>query len=65
MRKPVRYLSRTEVADRIGVTPGSLSRYKLPPPDAIIGVVRGWTEHTVDTWHQHRPGKGWRKKEKT
>jgi len=54
----IRYLSRTEVAERIGVTPGALSRYRLPEPDAMIGDVRGWTEETIDTWNAARPGRG-------
>jgi hypothetical protein len=54
----VNYLSRTQVAERIGVTPGALSRYKLPPPDAMIGDVRGWLPATVDAWHEQRPGRG-------
>jgi predicted DNA-binding transcriptional regulator AlpA len=52
------YLSRTQVAQRIGVTPGALSRYKLPEPDAMIGTVRGWLASTIDTWHAQRPGRG-------
>jgi hypothetical protein len=52
------YLSRTQVAQRIGVTPGALSRYKLPAPDAVIGTVRGWLPETIDSWHAHRPGRG-------
>jgi hypothetical protein len=52
------YLSRTEVAQRIGVTPGALSRYKLPPADAVIGTVRGWLPETIDTWQARRPGRG-------
>ena len=53
-----RYLSRKEFAERIGVTPGALSRYRLPPPDAEIGTVRGWTAETVDRWNAERPGRG-------
>ena len=56
----VRYLSGTEVAARIGVTTGTLSRYKLPAPDAMIGSTRGWHPETIDVWHANRPGKGWR-----
>jgi hypothetical protein len=54
----VHYLSRAEVARRIGVTPGALSRYKLPPPDATIGDVRGWFPATIDAWNAARPGRG-------
>ena len=54
----IRYLSRTQVADRIGVRPATLSRYKLPAPDALIGDVRGWLPKTIDRWNEQRPGKG-------
>lgn len=53
-----RYLSRAELAERIGVKPDTLSRYKLPEPDAMIGNTRGWTEATVDAWNKARPGRG-------
>lgn len=52
------YLSRSEFAERIGVKPASMGRYKLPEPDAMIGDVRGWTTETIDAWHADRPGKG-------
>lgn len=51
----IKYLSRAEVAARIGVKPDTLSRYNLPAPDATIGTVRGWTRHTIDTWNAARP----------
>lgn len=53
-----RYLSRGEVAARLGVAPGTLSRYRLPAPDAVIGDTRGWLPETVDAWHAQRPGRG-------
>lgn len=66
---PVTYLSRTQVAYRIGVQPSTLSRYKLPPPDVVIGglnadgtiprgSIRGWRPDTIDHWHLNRPGRG-------
>lgn len=54
----IHYLSRTEFAERIGVKPSTLGRYKLPEPDATIGEVRGWTTETVDAWNAARPGRG-------
>ncbi|NHI16887.1 helix-turn-helix transcriptional regulator [Microbacterium excoecariae] len=55
------YLSRKQVAERLGVAPASLSRYKLPEPDATIGDVRGWLPDTIDAWNESRPGSGrWR-----
>ena len=69
MRKPQQYLSRAQVAERIGVQEGALSRYKLPPPDAVIGPLgedgsvprgtfRGWLPDTIDEWNANRPGRG-------
>lgn len=51
---PIRYLSRAEVAARIGVRPDSLSRLALPEPDVIIGSVRGWSAKTIDAWDRTR-----------
>jgi predicted DNA-binding transcriptional regulator AlpA len=56
--RTMNYLSRTEIAQRIGVKPGALSRYKLPPPDATIGYVRGWLPASIDQWQAQRPGQG-------
>ena len=63
------YLSQAQFAERIGVAPNSMGRYKLPPPDAVIGpvdddgtiprgTIRGWTAETIDAWHAARPGRG-------
>lgn len=52
------YLSRTDVARRIGVTPGALSHYNLPEPDAWIGKTRGWRVETIEAWQAARPGSG-------
>lgn len=51
------YLSSTEVAERIGVAPDTLGRYKLPEPDALIGTTRGWLPATIDAWNASRPGR--------
>jgi predicted DNA-binding transcriptional regulator AlpA len=53
-----RYLSRPEFAERIGVKPDTLNRYKLPDPDALIGTRQGWLPETIDAWQASRtPGK--------
>lgn len=63
------YLSRQQLARRIGVATGALSRYKLPQPDVVVGPVnddgtiprgsvRGWLPETVDEWNANRPGRG-------
>jgi hypothetical protein len=54
----IRYLSRTEVAKRIGVAAEAVGMYQLPEPDAVIGPVRGWLPETIDAWNPHRPGRG-------
>lgn len=53
-----RYLSMTEVAQRLGITKGALATYSLPEPDAIVGHARGWKEQTIDAWNAARPGRG-------
>lgn len=55
-----RYLSLTEVAQRLGVTKGALARYKLPEPDVLVGSIRGWSEQTIDDWNAARPRHGGR-----
>jgi predicted DNA-binding transcriptional regulator AlpA len=52
------YLSTTEVAARLGITRAAVSKYRLPPPDALIGAVRGWLPETIDQWQAARPGQG-------
>jgi predicted DNA-binding transcriptional regulator AlpA len=52
------FLSRKEVAERLGVSSGAFSRVPLPEPDAIIGGVRGWLPATIDAWNESRPGRG-------
>lgn len=55
-----RYLSASEVAERLGISRSAISRYRMPAPDAIIGTTRGWTTDTIDTWNTNRPGRGGR-----
>ncbi|MDH6282912.1 hypothetical protein [Prescottella agglutinans] len=69
MARPAVYLGIAQVAERIGVTAGALSRYKLPDPDVVIGTLnddstvargsfRGWLPDTIDEWNANRPGRG-------
>lgn len=57
-----RFLSRSEFAARIGVESATLSRYKLPEPDVIVGSgsrpTFGWRSETIDAWNRARPGRG-------
>ncbi len=54
-----RYLSSTEVARYLGLAGvKSLSRMKLPSPDAIVGGIKGWRLSTIEKWNETRPGRG-------
>lgn len=58
-RKVARFLGRAEVAEYLGLkSVRSLTRIKLPPPDALIGPHRGWLPETVEHWNANRPGRG-------
>jgi hypothetical protein len=54
----IRYLNLTEFAQRINIERDTLSKYKLPVPDSIVGDRRGWLPATIDTWNASRPGRG-------
>ena len=69
MKRPRVYLNRAQVEEHLGLAPGSLSKIKMPIPDAVIGpvnddgtyprgTVRGWTVETIDKWNAERPGRG-------
>lgn len=54
-----RYLSRSEVAERIGLkSVRSLSGLTLPPHDAEVGNHKGYLPETIDVWNATRPGRG-------
>lgn len=56
------YLSYAEIADLIGVSASTLRSYystnRMPRPDATIGTTPGWTETTIRSWMENRPGPG-------
>ncbi|QDF17570.1 hypothetical protein SEA_YAGO84_38 [Gordonia phage Yago84] len=53
------YLSRSEVAERIGLKSiRSLSGLVLPPHDALVGNHKGYLPATIDRWMENRPGRG-------
>jgi hypothetical protein len=54
----MKFLSRKEVAERLGVKTDSINGYDLPEPDATIGTHRGWLPETIDRWRAMRPGRG-------
>jgi predicted DNA-binding transcriptional regulator AlpA len=54
----IRYLSRPQIAERIGVKRDTLNKYQLPKPDALIADLPGWLPATIDAWQATRPGRG-------
>lgn len=54
----LRFLSRREVAEYLGVKTDSINGYDLPDPDAVIGTHRGWLLDTIQKFKDSRPGRG-------
>lgn len=63
------YLNLAQFEERLGMARGSLSKYRLPDPDVVVGPVnddgsiprgtaRGWLPETIDEWNAARPGQG-------
>lgn len=51
----LRFLSRGEIAERLGVTLGTVKQYStFPEPDVIVGRNQGWAPETVDRWAESR-----------
>lgn len=52
------YLSRGEIADRLGLTLDTIKGYDkkrmLPEPDAMVGRNQGWLPQTIDEWQALR-----------
>ena len=47
----IRFMSRGEIAEYLGVSLATAKQYvDFPPPDAIIGRNQGWTRETIDEW---------------
>jgi predicted DNA-binding transcriptional regulator AlpA len=47
----IRFMSRGEIAEYLGVSLATAKQYvDFPPPDAIIGRNQGWTRETIDQW---------------
>ena len=58
-------MSRTDVAEEIGVTPDTISAYLrdgfIPEPDGYVGKSPWWWPETIQEWRASRPGRGRRK----
>jgi hypothetical protein len=61
-RLPKGVLDRDSLAARLGIDPGSVTRYVHrgdgPEPDGHIGSSPWWYEKTVSEWLANRPGRG-------
>ncbi len=61
-RTTVVYLSRGDVARRLGLSEDTIKSYDrrgyMPPADAKIGRVYGWLPESIDEWQRNRPGRG-------
>lgn len=64
---PREQLDKQAVADRLGVsretitkyvTPERIARYGFPEPDGRIGGSPWWWSTSIDAWQANRPGKG-------
>ena len=58
-RPVVRPSNRPPASDWPEAGVKSLSRVKMPPPDALIGKTKGGLPSTIDEWNAARPGPGW------
>jgi predicted transcriptional regulator len=45
----IRLMSRTEIAEYLGVGLATVKQYKhMPEPDVVIGRNQGWSRETID-----------------
>ncbi len=56
------YLSSSQVAELLGINPGTYRDYiakgLAPEPDVTIGKIAGWLPETIRDWDKKRPGRG-------
>ena len=51
----LRFMSRGEIAEYLGVSLATVKGYaNFPPPDVIVGRNQGWAKETVDRWVAQR-----------
>lgn len=51
----IRFMSRNDIAEYLGVTLSTVKKYvDFPPPDVIVGRNQGWAKETVDEWVARR-----------
>lgn len=59
---PPGVLDRAMFAAKLGIEPGSVTRYvnrrEAPEPDGYVGLSPWWYEATVTKWIAERPGTG-------
>lgn len=51
---PARYYSQNDIAQAMGVQPGTVRQWvlrgKLPEPSAVVGRSKLWTGEKIETW---------------
>lgn len=51
----LRFMSRGEIAEYLGVSLATVKGYaNFPPPDVIVGRNQGWAKETIDAWAAKR-----------
>lgn len=61
----LRFMSRGEIADYLGVTLSAVKQYvDFPEPDVIVGRNQGWSRDTIDAWREQHPTLGTKKPKK-
>jgi len=51
----LRFLSRAEIADLLGVSLSTVKQYAdFPQPDVMVGRNQGWAEATIRAWDEQR-----------
>lgn len=63
------FLTSAQLADKLGIKPASVYRYRvrgdLPEPDEFVGRTPLWKATSVDAWLAERPSHSWHRKVKT
>lgn len=51
----LRFMSRGEIAEYLGVSLATVKSYaRFPEPDVIVGRNQGWAKETIDAWRAGR-----------
>lgn len=50
MSETKKYLSASEAAKFLGITRDGFYKRTPPPPDVLIGAIKGWSKDTLRAW---------------